>query len=211
MNSLIDGNARKARVFLAHGAGAGMNNWFIEELATCLASEMIEIVRFNFPYMQKMEETGKRRPPDTMSKLKQAYLDIITQYDDGLPCFLLGKSMGGRVATMLVDKSTALACFVVGYPFHPVGQPDRLRIEHLGSIRKPIWIYQGTRDKLGFKTEVADYPLDEKVNVVWFEDGDHDLKPRRASGHTQSEYIAKVTLLISEKIDSLLQVSAPKR
>ncbi len=102
--------------------------------------------------------------------------------------------MGGRVASMIADelfeadRIAGLLC--VGYPFHPIGKPDRLRTEHLKKLRTPTLICQGTRDQFGSKDEVSEYNLSSAIQLRWFEDGDHDLKPRkRISGFTHADHL----------------------
>lgn len=187
-----------------HGAGAPMDSEFMEQMTQALASDEIEIVRFEFPYMANRRVTGKKAPPPKAEKLIATCLSVIEQYDDA-PLFLMGKSMGGRIGSMVLEQTHALAAFALGYPFHPSGKPDNLRIAHLQSLTKPLIIMQGTRDPLGNKEEVDMYSLPASVTVQWFADGNHDLKPRVASGYTQRDYIAQVATLISKKIHSLVQ------
>ena len=49
---------------LAHGAGAPMDSPFMNELAGALEGHGIACLRFEFPYMEKRREDGKKRPPD---------------------------------------------------------------------------------------------------------------------------------------------------
>ena len=96
--------------------------------------------------------------------------------------------MGGRVASMLADELFAdrqiagLVC--LGYPFHPPGQPDKLRTAHLETLKTPALICQGARDPFGTREEVSGYRLSPKIELHWLEDGDHDFRPRKASGLT---------------------------
>src|ERR1700751_5530940 len=95
--------------------------------------------------------------------------------------------MGGRIASMIADEAQVAGLVCLGYPFHPVGKPDRLRVEHLGTIRTPTLILQGTRDPFGRQAEVKGYPLAQSVEVHWLEDGEHSFAPRRASGRTEPQ------------------------
>jgi len=96
--------------------------------------------------------------------------------------------MGGRIASMVAalgdetldSKIKGVIC--LGYPFHPQGKPEKLRIEHLKDIKAPLFIAQGTRDKLGSREDVASYDLNKEIDWLWLEDGDHDFKPRVRSG-----------------------------
>ncbi|MBN0986157.1 alpha/beta fold hydrolase [Amphritea pacifica] len=188
---IIEGRAEKARILLAHGAGAPMDSLFMTQLAAGLATDGVEVIRFEFPYMQKRRIDGKKRPPDRQGVLLEYFTRLIEQFShDGLPLWLAGKSMGGRMATMLADHPAVTGCFVYGYPFYPPGKQDRPRVEHLFSVSRPVHIFQGCRDSLGRKEVVDEYRLSGSVVLHWLEDGDHDLKPRKISGITQDEHIA---------------------
>ena len=104
-----------------------------------------------------------------------------------LPLLLGGKSLGGRIASLIADPSQAAGLVCLGYPFHPAGKPDRLRIEHLKTLSTPTLIVQGERDSLGSRAEVEQYELSEAVQLCWLPDGDHSFKPRKTSGHTEVE------------------------
>jgi uncharacterized protein len=97
-----------------------------------------------------------------------------------------GKSMGGRIASLVADEAGVAGLVCLGYPFHPVGKPDRLRVEHLAAINTPTLIVQGERDPFGSREEVGGYKLARKLRVKWIDDGDHSFKPRKASGRTEA-------------------------
>jgi len=182
-----------ATVLLVHGAGADLSSDYLVDLANRLNEQQFNVVRFNFPYMVLRQHDGKRRPPDRMPKLVDAMQQVISLVDDKLPLFVLGKSMGSRVAvTVCEQESIALrgvAC--IGYPFHPQKKPDKLRLEPLQKTTKPVLILQGERDPLGNKEEVISYELSDKSNIVFFEDGDHDLKPRVKSGFKLEQHVSR--------------------
>ena len=173
-----------ANFVFAHGAGAGQNSEFMELMALGLAKQNINVIRFNFAYMQLIQELGKRRPPDRADKLIVHFNAVVSEIDKSLPIFIGGKSMGGRMASMLLEKSNALGCICMGYPFHPPGKPEKLRTEHLLAINKPVLILQGERDTFGTREEVGTFNLSERVEVSYLADGDHSFKPRKASGAT---------------------------
>jgi predicted alpha/beta-hydrolase family hydrolase len=75
----------------------------------------------------------------------------------------------------------------LGYPFHPPGKPQRLRVAHLENLRTPALVVQGTRDALGSREEVTGYRLSPSIRVHWIEDGDHSLKPRARSGRSERQ------------------------
>jgi predicted alpha/beta-hydrolase family hydrolase len=201
---LTDGEARLARVVLAHGAGAPMDSEFMQELAISLGQGGVEVTRFEFSYMQTRRETGKKRPPDSIDELLACYKAVVQEMPKDKPIFLAGKSMGGRVASMLLNELDVTAGFVFGYPFHPVAKPESLRVNHLMELTKPLYIYQGTRDKLGSQPEVNSYMLPENVQVAWFESADHDLKPLKRSGFAQHEYIHQAAANVLDKIAKLV-------
>jgi predicted alpha/beta-hydrolase family hydrolase len=185
---LINGEAALGRIIFAHGAGAGMRSDFMQDMTMKMVEAGFQVVRFEFPYMQKMSAGEGRRPPDRMPKLIACFEDFVGKFEDDIPLYLAGKSMGGRVATMLTSNANIKGCFVFGYPFHPAGKPEKLRTEHLLTAEAPIHIFQGTRDRMGSFSEVSAYNLSPSVSIHWLEDGDHDLKPRKASGYTQNSH-----------------------
>jgi predicted alpha/beta-hydrolase family hydrolase len=143
-------------------------------------------IRFEFPYMAKLRETGGRRPPDREPVLRETWLEVI-EATAAEALIIGGKSMGGRIASLIADEAEVAGLVCLGYPFHPSGKPDRLRVEHLKAIETPTQIVQGERDTLGNKDEVSAYELPKKVKIHWLPDGDHSFKPRKASGRTVEE------------------------
>ena len=191
---LIDGPANAAwTLVLAHGAGAPMDTPFMNDFAAGLAGRGVGCVRFEFPYMHARRETGKRAGPNRMPALLESFGAAIDAAREARPESRLaagGKSMGGRVASMLADGSSAVEAVVcLGYPFHPPGKPEKLRTEHLIEQTPPTLIVQGTRDPFGTPDEVAGYGLAPSIRVTWLEDGDHSFKPRKRSGETLEGHI----------------------
>ena len=176
-------------VALAHGASAGAKTPFMNTVATGLAERGIRVARFEFPYMVRSRHDGKWRPPDRMERLLECWRDVAAQLASER-LVVAGKSMGGRVASMIADEVGARGLVCLGYPFHPAGKPDRLRIDHLAAIRTPTLILQGERDALGARAEVESYPLARSIRIVWLPDGDHGFRPRKASGRTEAENLA---------------------
>jgi predicted alpha/beta-hydrolase family hydrolase len=151
-------------------------------------------VRFEFPYMDQLRRTQKRAPPNRMPVLEESFERVLAGLPE--PAFIGGKSMGGRVATHIADRVEARGVVVLGYPFHPPGQPDKLRVEHLRTLRTRCLIVQGTRDPLGTPAEVAHYPLAKKTRLEWLADGDHSFVPRRSSGRTLEQNLAQAVSAI---------------
>ena len=196
---LIDGpKTSTATIVLAHGAGAMMDSPFMNKIAEGLAETRVRVVRFEFPYMRARREGGRRGAPDREPVLLDAWREMIARLGGGGRLVIGGKSMGGRIASMVADEVGARGLVCVGYPFHPPGRPVGLRTKHLEGLRTPALIVQGTRDQFGQREEVAGYKLSAKIKIVWIEDGDHSLKPRARSGRTEAQNLAEAIAAVSE-------------
>lgn len=177
------------RLILAHGAGAPMTSPFMEEIANLLAARSVATSRFEFGYMTARRATGKRRPPPKAESLTDEFRDILCAIDCDRKVFIGGKSLGGRVASLIADEQFArgriagLVC--LGYPFHPPGKPAQLRTSHLEKLQCPALIVQGERDPFGSREEVVQFPLSGSISLRWISDGDHDFGPRGGSGTTR--------------------------
>ena len=192
LDLLIDGKNNASRtIVLAHGAGAPMDAPWMTDVAQALAAHDLRVVRFEFPYMARRRETGKRGGPDRAPILLKTWRNVIEQLGNPDQLVIGGKSMGGRIATMVADMEGVAGLLCFSYPFHPAGKPEKTRTEHLGPLLTPTLIMQGTRDPLGNKDDVAGYALSAAIKIHWLEDGDHDLKPRKASGRTHAQNIAE--------------------
>ncbi|MBU2893973.1 hypothetical protein KO495_11660 [Colwellia sp. D2M02] len=187
-----------ANVIFAHGAGADMHHEFMVEMTRLLNLAKVNVLRFNFPFMDKRIATGKRYPPDRMPILLACYQDVIDRFlqsscAQDLPLFIGGKSMGSRVACTLAtnveNKAKFLGVFCLGYPFHPAKKPEKLRLEPLIEGKLPVLIIQGDRDTLGSQSEVISYNLPEHCQSVFLADGDHSLKPRVKSGFSYQHHL----------------------
>lgn len=183
--------SRRATLLLAHGAGAPMDSAFMQQLVSALNGQGLAVVRFEFPYMQARRLTGKRAPPNPMPRLLEAFREQWRRVSGEHPGPLLvgGKSMGGRVASMLADELGAAGLICFGYPFHPPGKPEKTRVEHLSGLRTPALIIQGTRDPFGKTQEVEKYQLSTQVDLHWLESADHDFTPLKRSGQDQPAMI----------------------
>lgn len=184
---LFDGpESADKTVALAHGAGAPMDSDFMNFVAAGLAGGGLRVARFEFPYMVKRRADGKRRPPDRAPVLLETYLQVAADLGPG-NLIIGGKSMGGRIASMVADEAGVAGLVCLGYPFHPPGKPEKLRTEHLAGLKTPALILQGERDPFGRREEVGGYGLSRSIAVDFLPDGDHDLKPRKKSGRTREE------------------------
>lgn len=198
--------AASATILFAHGAGAPMDCPAMSAIADALAEQGLRVIRFEFSYMASRRTGGTRKPPPRAEKLNSEYLATIEALKVADPLIIGGKSMGGRVVGMIADelfeadRISGLLC--VGYPFHPIGKPEKLRTEHLNTLRAPTLICQGTRDQFGSKDEVGSYELAAEIQMCWFEDGDHDLKPRkRVSGFTHADHIGSMGAAVSAWVE----------
>jgi predicted alpha/beta-hydrolase family hydrolase len=184
---LIDGPEDAAITFVfAHGAGAGMDSGFMARVARALGQRGIRVVRFEFPYMAARRKGGRRGAPDREPVLRSAWSDAVAALRRSGRLLIGGKSMGGRIASLVADslEVDGLICF--GYPFHPPGRPEKLRTAHLAGLSTPALIIQGTRDQFGSREDIAAYELAPTIAVHWIEDGDHSFKPRASSGRSES-------------------------
>ncbi|HYN22709.1 MAG TPA: alpha/beta family hydrolase [Thermoanaerobaculia bacterium] len=188
MNLLFDGPQDAAwTLALAHGAGAPMDSPHLSGVARGLAREGIRVARFEFPYMEARRHTGRRGTPDPERALRQRWRDVIDELRGAARLAIGGKSLGGRIASLVADEAGVQALVCLGYPFHPPGRPEKLRTQHLAALRTPALILQGTRDAFGLPEEIREYALSPSISVQWIPDGDHSFKPRAASGRTEAQ------------------------
>ncbi|WP_419693896.1 alpha/beta fold hydrolase [Mesorhizobium muleiense] len=183
-------------ILLAHGAGAPMDSASMTATAKALAEAGFRVARFEFHYMAA-RRYGHRKPPPRAETVNPEYIkaiaDLRAKGVNG-PLIIGGKSMGGRVASMIADemfsKGDISGLLCLGYPFHPPGKPTQLRTKHLAGLKTPTLIFQGTRDEFGTRDEVATYDLSDTIEMRWLEDGDHDLKPRKSiSGFSAADHL----------------------
>ena len=177
------------RVAFAHGAGLPMDSPFMNVISDALAAHELRVIRFEFPYMAQRRLTDRKKPPNTLSILRQTWLEVIEHLGSD-KLIISGKSMGGRIASIVADEAEVAGLVCLGYPFHPPGRPQNLRVEHLKQLVTPTLILQGERDPFGRPEEVASYDLAESIEVEWIPDGDHGFKPRKSSGLTEEQNLA---------------------
>jgi uncharacterized protein len=181
-------------ILLAHGAGAPMDSTAMTAMSTALSGVGFRVARFEFGYMAARRTSDSRKPPPKAELLMGEYRTAVEALGAKGKLVIGGKSMGGRVASMIADelhaekKVAGLLC--LGYPFHPPGKPESLRTKHLEVLATPAMICQGTRDIFGSREEVSGYTLSKQIEILWLEDGDHDLKPRKAiSGFSAADHM----------------------
>jgi predicted alpha/beta-hydrolase family hydrolase len=164
-----------------------MDSPFLAFFAARLAACGYRIARFEFPYMAKRRLTGMRAPPDRLEALVDCWRQVIAGLD-ARRLVIGGKSLGGRIASLVADEAKVPGLVCLGYPFHPPGRPaDEGRIGHLRSLATPALILQGTRDPFGSPAEVGGYVLSPAIRLHWLADGDHGLAPPKHSGRTPDQ------------------------
>jgi len=186
-------------LILGHGAGAGHDSGFMVEFSRALAARGVEVTTFNFPYIEQ-----RRRVADRNDVLEACWRLVITAVRERLPTrplFIGGKSMGGRIASQVAAGPEASALGVsglvfIGYPLHPPGRPQQLRVSHWPAVRVPALFVQGSRDTFGTPDELRGH-LPEwgaETDLLVVDDGDHSLKVRKGPrpGRSQEAVYASV-------------------
>jgi predicted alpha/beta-hydrolase family hydrolase len=183
-------------VLLGHGAGASQTSGFMRMFAKGLAARGLDAMTFNFIYMEQ-----GRSIPDQKPKLEACYRAVIA---DALKHKKLkqnrlvvgGKSMGGRIASQVMAgegkesfENDVAGLVFLGYPLHPPGAPQKLRVEHLEHIHKPMLFVQGTRDALGTPDEIQPFIKDLRpaAKIFAIEGGDHSFKAPKKLGLPQDQ------------------------
>jgi predicted alpha/beta-hydrolase family hydrolase len=166
-----------AALILAHGAGAGQKSPWVVKAAHALAERGITCITFDFPYI-----TAGKKVPDRAPALEDHWRRVLEEARSevaGLPIFIGGKSMGGRIASHIasqgVDGVSGIVFF--GYPLHPPGRPDQRRDAHLPHIAEPMLFVQGSRDTFGNEQEIAALiPSLQRATLHVIAGGDHSFK-----------------------------------
>ena len=179
-------------LLLGHGAGAGQASGFMRMYATGLAAHGLDVMTFNFVYMEQ-----GRSVPDQKPKLEACFRAVIEaalkhKKLKNNSLVVGGKSMGGRIASQVVaaeDESEVAGLVFLGYPLHPPGQSTKLRVEHLEHVKKPMLFVQGTRDALGTPDEIEPHikKLRPAPKIFAIEGGDHSFKAPKKFGLTPEQ------------------------
>lgn len=182
MLTVYSSDHAKAGLILAHGAGGGQKSRFMIDAGRAFAQRGITTATFDFPYMAE-----GRKVPDKAPVLETSWrkaIDAARSHDAfaGLPLFIGGKSMGGRMASHVASQGVEHigGLIFLGYPLHPPGRPDQRRDAHLPAINAPMLFIQGTRDLFGTADEIrALLPrLNGAAQLYEVADGDHSFKIR---------------------------------
>jgi len=191
-----DGSALPDAVtlILGHGAGAPQTHPWMVAMAEAIAGRGLRVVTFNFLYME-----GKRRVPDRPPVLEatwRAAIDAVRARFGGGRLFIGGKSMGGRIATMVAagEGVDVAGLVLLGYPLHPPGKPQQLRTAHLPRVRAPMLFVQGSRDAFGGPEELAPFLAGMPAGTRLFaiDGGDHSLARPKSSGETLAKTMGRV-------------------
>jgi predicted alpha/beta-hydrolase family hydrolase len=191
----------RAALILAHGAGAGQRSPFMVAFARALAALGIDVVTFNFPYIEQ-----RRRLPDRRPVLDACYRAVVDAAIRDVASarsalFVGGKSMGGRIATHIAaaDPSLPAAGLVLlGYPLHPPGRAHERRDAHLGSIRRPILCIQGSRDAFGTPAELEPIlsALSPPATLHVVAGGDHSFRVPKGAARSQAAVYDEIQNMI---------------
>ena len=200
--------ADPATLMLAPGAGAPQNSGFMTAFANGLSARGLDVVTFNFVYMER-----GRRAPDPRARLEHCYRAAIDTTRTIVPSasarlVVGGKSMGGRIASQVVaasnDDLSVEGLVFLGYPLHPPGRPEKRRDTHLADITAPMLFVQGSRDAFGTESEMQSVVEACGHARLWcVAGGDHSLKVRGRDAPPLEETYSDVQDTIAEWVTSL--------
>ena len=186
-------------VLLAHGAGSDCNAAALVAVDNALAAAGIPSLRFDFPY-RIAGRKAPDRPPVLLAAVREAATELAEQ--TGLPparLVLGGRSMGGRYCSLAVgdpdDPLPALGLLLLGYPLHPAGRPDSLRVEHFPRLDVPVLFLSGDRDALAGKADLEKWAgtIPGRVDFHWLAGGDHGFRvPKSLGGQGEAAVLAEV-------------------
>ena len=195
----------RARLVLAHGAGADQRHRVMVALAGGLAARGVEVVTFNFLYTEQ-----RRKSPDRAPVLEQTWEAVVDAVAGDLAprqrLVIGGKSMGGRMASMVLARtpdrpawSQVSGLVLLGYPLHPPGKPEQLRTAHLPSIRVPVLLVHGTRDAFGTREEIEPVfrALPTRVDYEFIVQGDHGFAVPKSTGLTEAAVLDRIATRVA--------------
>ena len=196
-------------MLLAHGAGAGSDAPALVGVADALEAAGVPSLRFDYPYRQRGRKSPDRAPVlEAATREAAARLAARAELEPGR-LVLGGRSMGGRYCSMVAadpdEPVPALGLLLLGYPLHPAGKPDQLRVEHFPRLHMPCLFISGTRDALAGQDELTDAAkaIPGPVTFHWLETADHGYKPLKSSGRSASDVVAEVAEVAAGWVISL--------
>ncbi len=180
----------RALLVLGHGAGAGMRHPFMQAVAEQLATQKIATFRYQFPYMEK----GKKSP-DSQTTLRATIVSAVETAKKaarGLPLLAGGKSMGGRLTSLVAAEGRlpdVQGLIFFGFPLHAAGKPSSERGAHLAEVTAPMLFLQGTRDRLAELDYITPLcrSLGKRATLHVVEGGDHSFHVLKRSGRTDED------------------------
>jgi predicted alpha/beta-hydrolase family hydrolase len=193
-----------ACLVLAHGAGAGMEHVFMNDLAQALAEVGVSTLRFNFPSLER----GSRRPdpPEVAHDAVRAAVHRAHALAPGLPLAAGGKSFGGRMTSQafargLIPQAGALV--FVGFPLHPPKKPGVERAQHLRDVHTPMLFVQGTRDALAQAALIEGVcaELGERARLCFIEGADHGFAAPRSAQRDGVPIVSRIARLVAGFLD----------
>ena len=198
----------KALLVFAHGAGAGMEHIFMQDVTDRLVGNTIAVLRFNFPY----KEAGKPRPgpPGRAIKTIVSAVECARSTAPDLPVFAGGKSYGGRMTSTAASQDVLIGVrglVFFGFPLHSPAKPGSERAAHLFEVDHPMLFLQGTRDALA-RLELLEPVLDRvgpKATLHLVEGANHSFHVPKRSGRTDGEVLDELTDTAATWIDRVLE------
>ena len=202
----------RARLVLAHGAGAGMHHAFLAAIAGGLADRGVATLRFEFPFMQQ----GARRPdpPAVAQAAVRAAVHEAARRLPQVPLFAGGKSFGGR----MTSQAQALGALpgvhglaFLGFPLHPAKQPSDTRARHLGDVQVPMLFLQGTHDALASLDllQAVVHRLGSRATLHLAEGADHSFHVPARSGRTDADVRAELLKSLAAWTASVTEMWRP--
>jgi predicted alpha/beta-hydrolase family hydrolase len=184
-------NANGAWTYVyAPGASANLKDPFGAHLASALPARGVSLVRFQFPYA----EAG-RKAPDRPDVLEATWRAVIEAVRGAGKLAAGGRSMGGRIASMVHAGGVKLDALVLfAYPLHPPGKPQQLRTEHFPQIKARTLFVSGTNDSFASPDELRDAAaLIKRSSVHVLEGADHGFAVKKSSGRSKQDVWTEAT------------------